>query len=41
MGCIREATLSVSGVYLLREERTYMHGRLAFETLSVERLLAA
>jgi len=39
MGCTREAVLSVSGGYLLREERTYLRGRLATETLVLERLL--
>jgi hypothetical protein len=38
MGCTHEATFSVSGGHLLREERTYSRGRLATETLVVERL---
>lgn len=40
MGCTHEATFSVSGAHLLRVERTYRGGRLATETLVVERLLA-
>lgn len=39
MGCIAEATLSVSGAYLLRTERTYEGGTLATESLIVERLM--
>lgn len=38
MGCTSEAMLSVSGSHMLRVERTYRHGRLATETLVVERL---
>lgn len=38
MGCTVEATLSVSGDYLYRTERTYQRGRLATESLVVERL---
>lgn len=39
MGCIVEATLSVSGGFLVREERTFDGGRLATESLVVVRLL--
>lgn len=38
MGCTNEALLSVSGEWMLRTERTYDRGRLATETLIVERL---
>ena len=38
MGCTHEATFSVSGAHMLREERTYARGRLATESLIVERL---
>lgn len=38
MGCTIEATLSVSGGYLIREERTFDRGRLATESRVVERL---
>jgi hypothetical protein len=40
MGCTREAILSVSGGFLLREERTYLRGRLATESVVLERLLS-
>ncbi|HET6403068.1 MAG TPA: hypothetical protein VFH78_00350 [Candidatus Thermoplasmatota archaeon] len=40
MGCIAEATLSVSGDYLVRTERTFERGRLATESLVVTRLAA-
>jgi len=39
MGCTVEATLSVSGGFLVREERTFDHGRLATESLVVVRLV--
>ena len=41
MGCTTEALLSVSasGQYLLRTERTYERGRLATESYVVERLV--
>lgn len=38
MGCTHEATLRASGEWLFREERTFHSGRLATETLTVERL---
>lgn len=38
MGCIAEATLSVSGAYLLRTERTFERGRLATESYVVTRI---
>lgn len=38
MGCTSEATFSVSGSVLLREERTFEKGRLATESLVVERI---
>ena len=41
MGCTVEATLSVSGEYLVRTERTFQRGRLATESLVVERLMRA
>jgi len=37
MGCTSEASFSVSGDWILREERTYARGRLATETLVVVR----
>lgn len=40
MGCIAEATLSVAGELLLRTERTWDRGRLATESLVVERIRA-
>ena len=39
MGCTVEASLSVSGEYLVRTERTFQRGRLATESLVVEKLL--
>lgn len=41
MGCTHEATLSVSGHYLIRTERTFHQGALATETRVVERMAAA
>lgn len=35
MGCIREATLSVSGAYMVRVERTFQGERLATESRMV------
>lgn len=40
MGCTSEASLSVSGAYLVRTERTFHRGILATESRVVERLLA-
>lgn len=40
MGCTHEAHLSVRGEFLLRVERTFQRGRLATETLAVERVPA-
>lgn len=39
MGCQIEATLSVSGAFLIRVERTFERGRLATESRVVERVV--
>lgn len=39
MGCTHEATLSVSGQFLIRTERTFHQGTLATETRVVQPMM--